>query len=156
MRSSGIPAATAKASRSSRNAATSDDDVVVARVDLHRARLALHVHQAEVRAAVRDDARELRVAAQRGDVVDELRAELERAPRDLGLRGVDRDGQPGELLEHREDPRSSSSTETPSEPGRVDSPPTSTIAAPSSSIRRAAATAASGRSGRRRRRRSRA
>src|SRR5262245_13416280 len=39
--------------------------------------------------------------------------------------------------------RSSSSASTPSEPGRVDSPPTSTIAAPSPAIRRAAATAAS-------------
>ena len=40
--------------------------------------------------------------------------------------------------------RSSSSTETPCDPGRVDSPPTSTIAAPSSTIRRAEAAAASG------------
>jgi hypothetical protein len=40
---------------------------------------------------------------------------------------------------------SSSSAETPSDPGRVDSPPTSTIAAPSSSIRRADATASSAR-----------
>src|SRR5579863_1431143 len=39
--------------------------------------------------------------------------------------------------------RSSSSVETPSEPGRVDSPPTSTIAAPSSIMRRAAAAAMS-------------
>ena len=42
--------------------------------------------------AVGDDAGELRVAAQRRDVVDELGAELERAPRHLGLRRVDRDG----------------------------------------------------------------
>src|SRR5919204_1677967 len=40
--------------------------------------------------------------------------------------------------------RSSSSTLTPSEPGRVDSPPTSTIAAPSATIRRAETIAASG------------
>ena len=40
--------------------------------------------------------------------------------------------------------RSSSSQETPCEPGRVDSPPTSTIAAPSSTIRRAEAAAVSG------------
>src|SRR5919204_6087351 len=40
--------------------------------------------------------------------------------------------------------RSSSASETPSDPGRVDSPPMSTIAAPSSSIRRPAATAAAG------------
>src|SRR5262245_50632317 len=41
--------------------------------------------------------------------------------------------------------RSSSSTETPSEPGRVDSPPMSTIAAPSSTIRRAEAIASAAR-----------
>src|SRR5262249_11274255 len=40
--------------------------------------------------------------------------------------------------------RSSSSRGTPSEPGRVDSPPTSTIAAPSSSIPSAAVAAADG------------
>ena len=40
--------------------------------------------------------------------------------------------------------RSSSSSETPSEPGRVDSPPTSTIAAPSASSRSAWADADSG------------
>ena len=61
-RSSGIPAATANASRSSRNAADLRDDVVVARRGLHRPRLSLHVHQAEVRAGVGDDAGELRVA----------------------------------------------------------------------------------------------
>ena len=40
--------------------------------------------------------------------------------------------------------RSSSSSGTPSDPGRVDSPPMSTIAAPSAIIRRAAAAATSG------------
>ena len=54
------------------------DDVVVARLDLHRARLPLHVHQADVRARVGDHAGELRIAAQGGDVVDERGAELER------------------------------------------------------------------------------
>ena len=38
---------------------------------------------------------------------------------------------------------SSSSAETPSDPGRVDSPPTSTIAAPASSIPHADVTAGS-------------
>src|SRR4030095_14991608 len=41
--------------------------------------------------------------------------------------------------------RSSSLAETPAEPGRVDSPPTSTIEAPSSTMPRADATASSGR-----------
>ena len=54
---------------------------------------------------VRDHARQLGVAAERGDVVDELRAELERAPRDRRLRGVDRDREPREGLEHRLDAR---------------------------------------------------
>ena len=53
-------------------------DIVVARVVLHRPRLALHVHQAEVAARVGDHAGELGVAAERGDVVDQLGAELER------------------------------------------------------------------------------
>ena len=41
------------------------------------------MHEAEVRARVGDDAGELRIAAQRGDVVDELGAECERAPRTM-------------------------------------------------------------------------
>ena len=145
MRSSAIPAATAAAEPLLEERGDLRDDVVVARVDLHRPRLALHVHQAEVRVRLGDDLGQLRVAAQRGDVVDELRAELERPPRDLRLRGVDRDGHaPASCSSTGTTRRSSSSTETPSAPGRVDSPPTSTIAAPSSSMRRALATASSG------------
>ncbi len=79
------------------------DDVVVHRIRLHRPRLALHVHQADVAASVRDDARELGVGAQRGDVVDELDAELDRAARHRRLRRVDRDGRAGEVGEHRLD-----------------------------------------------------
>src|SRR5205823_8874065 len=56
-------------------------DVVVRRRHLHRPRLTLHVHQAEITARVRDDAGELRLAAECGDVVDKLRAEVERAAR---------------------------------------------------------------------------
>ena len=78
-------------------------DVVVRRIHLHRPRLALHVHQAEVTPGVRDDARKLRIAAKRRDVVDELGAELERAPRDLGLRRVDRHRTAREPLEHGND-----------------------------------------------------
>ena len=79
------------------------DDVVVARVGLHRPRLALHVHQADVDAGLRDRAHQLGVAVQRGDVVDELDAELERPPGDAGLRGVDRERLALEMLEHRHD-----------------------------------------------------
>ena len=66
-------------------------DVVVHGIELHRPRLSLHVHQAQVGLRGRDDAGQLRVAAKRGDIVHELRAELDRAAGDLGLGGVDRD-----------------------------------------------------------------
>ena len=121
------------------------DDVVVARAGLHRARLALHVHEADVGAGVGDDAGELGVAAQRRDVVDELRAQGERSAGDLGLRRVDRDRHlAGECLEHGDDTAQFLVEATPSAPGRVDSPPTSTIAAPSASWSRAVAAAVQG------------
>ena len=78
-------------------------DVVVPRVVLHRPRLAAHVHQADVRTGVGDDACELRIAAQGGHVVHELCAERDRAPCDLGLGRVDRERQALEPLEHRHD-----------------------------------------------------
>ena len=117
------------------------DDVVVAGVVLHRPRLAEHVHEAEVGAALRDDSGEVGVGAQCRDVVDDDGAELECAPGDLRLRGVDRDRKPARPSSTGTTRRSSSSSDTPSEPGRVDSPPTSTSAAPSSSKRRACAIA---------------
>ena len=79
-------------------------NVLVARVDLHGAWLALHVHQAEIGAALRHDLGQIGVAPQRGDVVDELDAELERAPGDLALRRVDRERHAVEPLEHGNDP----------------------------------------------------
>src|SRR5215211_1300872 len=82
------------------------DDVVVARVQLHGPRLAEHVHQADVESGSGDDVGHARVAAQRGDVVDELRTERDRPPRDLGLRGVDRHRQLlADLLQNRQHPR---------------------------------------------------
>ena len=118
--------------------------VVIRGVDLHRARLALHVHEAEIAARVGDDACELGIASQSGDVVDELDAELERAPGDRRLGGVDRDRRARQVEQHLLDPlRAPRSAVTPTEPGRVDSPPTSTIAAPQSSMPHAAVTAAS-------------
>ena len=107
------------------------DDVVVAGVDLHRARLALHVHEAEVGAGVGDYAGQLRVGAQRGHVVDELGPERDRAAGDLGLGGVDRDRHlAAERLQHRDDAAQLVVERNPVSPGRVDSPPMSTIAAP--------------------------
>ncbi len=79
-------------------------DVVVARIVLHRSRLAEHVHEAKVGTRLGDDLRQLRVAAQRRHVVHELGAERESAARDLGLRGVDRHRHLArEPLQHRHD-----------------------------------------------------
>jgi hypothetical protein len=85
-------------------AADLGDDVAVARVALHRAWLAEHVHEAHVAAALGDERRHLRVAAQRGDVVDERRARVDRRRRDRGLRRVDRQPRAGagQALEHRQ------------------------------------------------------
>ena len=110
-------------------------DVLIARIDLHRARIAGHVHQAEVCLGLGDGADEVGIGPERGDVVDQLGSEGERPPRDGRLRGVDRDGTPASPSRTGTIRRSSSSRATPSEPGRVDSPPTSTIDAPSATIR---------------------
>ena len=67
------------------------DDVVVARVVLHRARLAEHVHQAAVEAAVGDEAGQLRLVPEGGDVVDVGRARVDRRLGDGELHRVDRD-----------------------------------------------------------------
>ena len=66
--------------------------VVVARIGLHRPRLALHVHEAEVRVGGGGHVDELGVRPERSHVVDHLGPELERAAGDRRLRGVDRDG----------------------------------------------------------------
>jgi hypothetical protein len=78
-------------------------NVVVGRILLHRTRLALHVHQAEVGAGLGDDLRQLRVGSERGYVVDELGVELERTAGDLGLRGIDRDRSAVQGFEHGDD-----------------------------------------------------
>ena len=80
------------------------DDVVVARVVLHRARLAEHVHEAEIGIAVGDDTRHVRVGAERRDVVDHRCPERERSSGDLGLRRVDRDRSACQRREDRLDP----------------------------------------------------
>ena len=66
------------------------DDVVVARVVLHRARLAEHVHEAAVAAAIGDEAGQLGLLAKGGDVVDVGGARVDRGLGDGELRGVDR------------------------------------------------------------------
>ena len=62
------------------------------------------MHEAEVGARLRHHAGELRIGAERRDVVDELCAELERASRHVRLGRVDRDRQLSrDRLEHRHD-----------------------------------------------------
>ncbi len=76
------------------------DDVVVPRLGLHRARLSLHVHEANVCSRVGDRTSESRIGSQRGDVVHERCPELERPSSDLGLRRIDGEGDARELLQH--------------------------------------------------------
>ena len=113
MRSSAIPATTAARQPLLEEGGDLRDDVVVARVGLHRPRLALHVHQAEVRVRPGHDLGQRRVAAQRGDVVDELRAELERPAAATSAFEVSIEtGAPASCSSTGTTRRSSSSTET--------------------------------------------
>ena len=82
MRSSRTPASTAAASAILEEARHVVDDVVVARIVLHRPRVvAEHVHQAQADAGVGHDPGHVRVVAQRRDVVDERGARRRRAAR---------------------------------------------------------------------------
>ena len=76
------------------------NDVLVVRIVLHGLRLAEHVHQTEPRAALRNRRCEARITSESRDVVDDDCPEPDRLPRDLRLRGVDRDGYALESLEH--------------------------------------------------------
>ena len=82
------------------------DHVVVARIGLHGARLAQHVHQAAVQPAVGDQSGQLGVVPERGDVVDVGRPRVDRRLGHRELHRVDRDarGEPeaGDALDHRE------------------------------------------------------
>ena len=66
-------------------------DIVVARLLLHRPRLALHVHEAEIRAGGGHDVSDLGIVAERRHVVDEDCAALECRTRHRSLRSVDRE-----------------------------------------------------------------
>ena len=104
IRSSGIPFGDGEREPLLEEGGDLGRDVVVARILLHRPRLAQHVHQADVRARVGDDAGELGIGTERGHVVDDLGAERERTARHLRLRRVDRDGNlAAEPLQHRHD-----------------------------------------------------
>ena len=119
------------------------DDVVVAGVVLHRARVPEHVHQDHFAAALGAEAGQVRIGPQGGYVVDPARAGVERRLGDRRLRGVDRDrdadaDQPVDTGRTR---RRSSSAPTASAPGRVDSPPMSRTSAPSRTSSAACSTA---------------
>ncbi len=85
------------------------DHVVVARVLLHRPRVPEHVHQRQLAAAIGAERGQLRLGPQRGDVVDDLRAGVERRLGHRALGGVDRDGRgrlafPSQPLHHGQHP----------------------------------------------------
>ena len=115
------------------------DDVVVARIALHRPRRAEHVHQAQLRSVLPDELGDLRRRPQRRDVVDHRRTRLERGRRRpspwrcRSRSGPPRPRYPGnQPLDHRQHPAQLlARRSTGSAPGRVDSPPISRIAAPS-------------------------
>ena len=135
MRSSAMPSADGERGALLEERLDLGDDVVVARVDLHRLRVAEHVHEAAVAAVLGHEAGEGRVVAERRDVVDVRRAALRsRRGRPSGFivsiaqlrAGVARARSMTGMTRAR-----SSSAETGSANGRVDSPPMSRMLAPS-------------------------
>ena len=68
------------------------DHVVVMRLVLHAARLALHVHQAH-RHAERGHRIQCTIAAQRIHIIDHASAGSDRGTHHLGSRGIDGDRQ---------------------------------------------------------------
>ena len=109
---------------------------VVENVDRWIRRFAV-VHDDDGRAGLRDGVRHAGIALQSPDVVDDAGAEPRRLARDRRLAGVDGDRRvevAASASSTGTTRRSSSSSETGAWPGLVDSPPTSTIAAPSATI----------------------
>jgi len=95
------------------------------------------MHQDERHAAARGDFRNPGIVPQPGNVIDNLRAGIQRGLRHFGLLRVDRNRnleQPAKPPRTGKTLRSSSSMEISSEPGLVDSPPTSIKSAPARSI----------------------
>ena len=143
IRASSMPAANRRLDALGEEGAHVVDDVVVARVVLHRPRAALHVHEDDgaVRARRRAPASS-GSRAQRGDVVDDRRPGVERRFGDRGLRGVDRDRDPGARRGPRAPrprarcARARARRVTAAAPGRVVSPPMSSRSAPSAASSR--------------------
>ena len=145
-----MPAARATSSRSTQEVADLADDVVVVRVVLHRARLALHVHRRRSRRRPRPRPREhLGVVAPGGDVVDDRSRRLRGRPPATSAFVVSMlTGTPASAARRSttgQHPRRSRPRRRPARrPGRVDSPPTSRRSAPAATSARPWATAASG------------
>ena len=114
-------------------------DIVVVRRVLHGARFALHVHETNAGTAY-SRPRRSRPARQRADIIDDVRARFAGRPHDLGLAGVDgnedRRFAPQDFHDG-DDARELFVDNAAAAPGRVDSPPMSMMAAPSSIMRRA-------------------
>ena len=125
---SGTPAAGGRVRASDERIEHLGHDVVVARVVLHRGRLALGVHGRPGHAQLGGDG-----PVGGADVVQERRARGDGRPSDRGLAGVDATrGRPRRPMPRTTGTtrRSSSSSDTGAAPGRVDSPPTSSESAP--------------------------
>ena len=145
-RSRGMPAAAQAASRGLQESEDLERRVVIARIELHGARLALHVHQDRRRAAARRPGEASRIARQRRDVVDDPGAAGRSpppSPRRGGCRSRPAAPAAASAPDHRHDAGDLVATGTGSAPGRVNSPPTSRMSAPSPSIARPRAIAAS-------------
>ena len=110
------------------------DDVVVVRVVLHRARLAEHVHEADVHAPLGAQAGEIGVVAQRGDVVDDVGAGVDRRarrPTPSSCRSTAAPRRPAGPRTRARRGAAARRRGRGSRPGRVDSPPMSRMPAPS-------------------------
>ena len=91
IRSRATPAAMAASARAGQEGRDLGHHVVVARLGLHGARLALHVHQHHLAAELGGDGQAVRRTAQRGDVVPDRRAGRDGGAGHGGLHGVDGD-----------------------------------------------------------------
>ena len=130
-----------------RKAPISPTTIVVVGLALHRPRRAAHVHQADAAAGCAATTSSAPGRAQRADVVDDVGAEIQRGAHHLGLGGVDRDrrdrGGPPRAAPAAPAPARSRRS-TGSAPGRLDSPPRSSMSAPSASSRSQCASARAG------------
>ena len=92
IRSRGMPLALGPVDSSRQEIVNLGDDIIIAGVELHRGRSSLHVHEDDACTRLGGDASHFRVGRQRGDVVDDDGPGLDCLPGDLGLRGIDREG----------------------------------------------------------------